>query len=95
MEVHVCMENCEREYYITLEENILWQNQESTPRVNEVLEQKILDEFRTAKFEDVNEDLALAETDNFMFRKNTHEFEKNIIWVEPIDRTLQSSTIDF
>lgn len=84
MEVHACLENCERGLFITLDENSYNYDPDTNPRVEKELEKKILEEFRDAKFELLNDDLSIANTENFIFRKREAEKEDKIIWVEPV-----------
>lgn len=84
MEVHACFENCERGLFITLDENNKNVDLEINPRIDTVIEKRILDEFKKAKFDLLNDDLSVAKTQNFIFRKYESEKENNIIWIEPI-----------
>lgn len=84
MEVHACFENCERGLFITLDDNNDKIDLDINPRIDSVVEKKILDEFKNAEFDLLNEDLSIAKTKNFIFRKYESEKENNIIWIEPI-----------
>lgn len=84
MEVHACFENCERGLFIALENTSERVDLDINPRIDTVVEKKILDEFKDAKFDLLNNELSIAKTTNFIFRKYESEKEDNIIWVEPI-----------
>jgi hypothetical protein len=89
MEAHVCLEHCERGIFITTEENAGKHHPESNPRMDAEAEKKILDEFEKANFEAVTEELSIAETQNFIFRK----YNEDIIWAEPVSRNLNDPVI--
>jgi hypothetical protein len=91
MEVRVCVENCGRGMFITLDNSTGVFMKE--PRVNPALEKSILKEYKATKFEIYNDDLSIAKTDNFVFKKFKNEEEENIIWVEPIEQSLDNSVI--
>jgi hypothetical protein len=84
MEVHACFENCERGLFITLEKDSDRVDLDLNPRIDTAVEEKILNEFKKAKFDLLNDDLSVAKTDNFVFRKYESEKDDKIIWVEPI-----------
>lgn len=84
MEVHACFENCERGLFIALDGSSATIDLENNPRIDEAVEKKILDEFAKAEFDLLNEDLSVARTENFVFRKYESEATDKIIWVEPL-----------
>lgn len=89
MEAHVCLEHCERGIFITSEENAGKHHPESNPRMDPESEKKILDELKNAKFEEVTEELSIAETQNFVFRK----YNDDLIWAEPVNRSLNDPVL--
>lgn len=93
MEVHVCLENCERGLFITTEENSRRYENETNPRVEPEMERKVLDEYKSAKFDALNDDLAVAESENFIFRKYESEKESDIVWVEPVRMDSENKVI--
>lgn len=91
MEVRVCVENCDRGIFITLDKSTGYYIKE--PRVNPSLEKSILKEFEIAKFDKFNDDLSVAKTENFVFKKFKDEEDEKIVWVEPIEQSLANSVI--
>jgi len=91
MEVHVCFENCVRGLFITLEKNANWITTEGATRIEPELENKILEEYKQANFGPVNDEISIAKTSNFLFRK---QIEDDRIWVEPIDEKLNNTIIE-
>ncbi len=84
MEVHACFEDCERGLFIALENKSERVDLDINPRIDTAVEKKILDEFKKAKFDLLNDDLSIAKTENFIFRKYESEKDDKIIWVEPL-----------
>lgn len=84
MEVHACFENCERGLFITLDTHSQRVDLDINPRIDTAIEEKILGEFKKAKFDLLNDDLSIAKTENFIFRKYESEKDDKIIWVEPL-----------
>ena len=93
MEVHVCLNHCERGLFITMKENLEKHSPKENTRVEPDLEKKILDEFEKADFELINDDLSIAKTKNFIFRKYNEETEGKVIWVEPENKSLSNTVI--
>lgn len=93
MEVHVCLENCERGIFITNEENAGHFDPETNPRMDADLEKRILEEYKNAKFELLNDDLSIANSRNFIFRKYESEKADHIIWVEPVSQDMENKVI--
>jgi hypothetical protein len=93
MEVHVCLENCERGLFITTEESARQYKNEDNPRVEPQMERKVLDEYKKAKFDALNDDVSVAESENFIFRKYESEKDASIVWVEPVRMDSENKVI--
>lgn len=91
MEVHVCLENCDRGLFITPAKVTKWHK--GNPRVEKELENKILGELKKARFEQLTDDMMMAATQNFNFKKYTENNEDEIIWVEPHDESFNTKTL--
>lgn len=81
-EVHVCLTNCDGKLFITPERNLPSYSSDINPRVESSREEQILTEFHNADFLRINDDLLMAETEHFNFRRYAEDLQEEIVWID-------------
>ncbi len=81
-EVHVCLKNCDGSLFITPERNLSSFSLDVTPRVDTKREEQILEEFHNADFLRINDELLMAETEHFNFRRYAEDLQEEIVWID-------------
>lgn len=81
-EVHVCLTNCDGSLFITPERNLSNYSTDVNPRVDSSKEDKILEEFHNADFLRINDELLMAETEHFNFRRYAEDLQEEIVWID-------------
>lgn len=81
-EVHVCLTNCDGGLFITPEHNLQRYSSDINPRVENEKENKILEEFHNAEFLRINDELLMAETEHYNFRRYAEDLQEEIVWID-------------
>jgi hypothetical protein len=81
-EVHVCLRNCDGSLFIAPERNLDNYSSDINPRVENERETQILTEFHNADFIRVNDELLMAETEHFNFRRYAEDLQEEIVWID-------------
>ncbi|NJK95082.1 MAG: hypothetical protein HC905_09385 [Bacteroidales bacterium] len=81
-EVHVCLKDCEGKLFITPERKQNTYSPEINPRIDKDREDHILREFYNANFIRINDELFMAETDHYNFRRYSDDLQDETVWID-------------